>query len=162
MVTHYNLNITPGGKMIRIERASLEDADIIKDINTMAFNDEMNRVLGRDGGPPGYNTKEEHEKLIKDFIVYKVFKNEVIIGSFFLINHTSEHYSLESFCIYPEYQNKGYGYETLKVMEETHPEVKKWTLESMKGSDRIQHLYEKFGYKMIAEEEWFYSYEKLV
>lgn len=148
--------------MLRIERAQLEDADIIKDINTMAFNDEMNRVLGRDGGPPGYNTREEHVKLIKKFLVYKVVKENTVIGSLFLVDHTPEHYSLESFCIYPEYQNRGYGFGTLKLIEEKHPEVKKWTLESMKGSDRIQHLYEKFGYKKVSEEEWFYCYEKTI
>ncbi len=80
----------------------------------------------------------------------------------FLISHTLEHYSLESFCIYPEYQNRGFGYQALLEMEKMHYEVKKWTLESMKGSNRIQHLYEKSGYRKIGEEECFFRYEKLI
>lgn len=149
-------------KLLIIERAELADADVIKDINILAFNDEMNRVLGRDGGPPGYNTREEHIKLINDHIVYKVLYQKEIIGSFFLVAHNSDHYSLESFCIYPKFQNKGFGYKTLELIEKSHKDVKRWTLSSMKGSDRIQYLYEKFGYVKTSEEEWFYNYEKLI
>lgn len=148
--------------MIKLLDAKLEDSEIIMDIHTKAFNDEMNRVLGRDGGPPGYNTLEENRKIIKEFNTYKiVYKNE-IIGFFFLVPQSDYEVSLESFCIYPEFQNLGLGYKTLVEMEKQHPEIKKWKLVSMKGSDRIQHLYEKFGYKKIDEKEWFYEYEKII
>ncbi len=149
-------------KMIKLERATLNDAVIITDINTKAFNDEIQTVLGRDGGPPGYNAIEENSRVITKFIAYIILFENRTIGSFFLIPHSREHYSLESFCIYPEYQNRGFGYQTLLEMEKMNCEVKKWTLESMKGSNRIQHLYEKFGYMQIGEDECFFRYEKLV
>lgn len=146
--------------MIKLQPAKIEDSHIIMDIHTKAFNDEMNRVLGRDGGPPGYNSIEENQRIIKDFKTYKIVHNERVIGFFFIVEHSQSHASLESLCIYPEYQNKGFGYKTLEEMEKLNPEYKKWTLVSMKGSDRIQHLYEKFGYIRTSEEEWFYGYEK--
>lgn len=148
--------------MIVLQRATIEDMEVILDIHTKAFNDEMQRVLGRDGGPDGYNTVDENSRIINDFLTYKILFNSKTIGFFFLIPFSEDHVSLESFCIYPEYQNKGFGYKSLLEMERVNSHVKKWSLTSMKGSDRIQHLYEKFGYKKIAEEEWFYKYEKII
>lgn len=148
--------------MIRLHKATLKDAKTIMDIHTKAFNDEMNRVLGRDGGPPGYDTLEENEKIIKEFRTYKIVYKHETIGFFFLIPKSETEVSLESLCIYPKFQNLGLGYKTLEEMEKLHPEYIKWSLISMKGSDRIQHLYEKFGYKKTFEEEWFYGYEKII
>ena len=148
--------------MIQLKRASIEDAEIILDINIEAFNDEMQKVLGRNGGPPGYDNLEEHKRLIDRFLVYLVKIDERTIGSFFLIPHTDNHYSLESFCIYPKYQGNGYGYETLKVIEQNHSNVKKWSLGAFKKSLHIQKLYEKFGYIKIDENEWEIMYEKIL
>jgi ribosomal protein S18 acetylase RimI-like enzyme len=144
---------------MHIERARLEDVETIRNINTLAFNDEMNRVLGRDGGPPGYNEIEEHQSLIQKFLVYKIVNTDRVIGSFFLVNRGEAHYSLESFCILPECQGKGFGYKTLELMVREHPEVKKWSLGSFKKSKRIWKLYEKFGFIRIGEDEWEYNYE---
>lgn len=146
--------------MIKLQRATIKDVDTIMDIHTKAFNDEMNRVLGRDGGPPGYDTKEENEKIIKEFNTFKILYNKKTIGFFFLIEISKKHVSLESLCIYPQFQKRGFGYKTLELMEDLNSQYTKWTLISMKGSDRIQHLYEKFGYKRTFEDEWFYGYEK--
>lgn len=147
--------------MIYIERAKIEDAKAITEINTLAFNDEMNRVLGRDGGPPGYNKVETQVDLINKFLAYKVIYNDKIIGSFFLVQQVESCYRLESFCILPLFQNQGFGYKTLELMEMKHPNVKRWILGSFKGSKRIQHLYEKFGFVKIGENEWEYEYEKV-
>lgn len=144
---------------MHIERASLEDAETIRQINTLAFNDEMNRVLGRDGGPPGYNQIEEHRNLIEKFLVYKIVYDDNVVGSFFLVPKGETHYSLESFCILPEYQGRGLGYKTLELMIEQYPKVKKWSLGSFKKSERIWKLYEKFGFIRIGEDEWEYKYE---
>lgn len=148
--------------MIFIERAKIEDANAIAEINTLAFNDEMNRVLGRDGGPPGYNEVETHIDLINKFLVYKIVYDEKIIGSFFLIKQGESNFRLESFCILPSYQNRGFGYKTLELMEKKHPNIKRWSLGSFKDSKRIQYLYEKFGYNKIGENEWEYEYEKVI
>ena len=148
--------------MILIERAKIEDVEVITEINTQAFNDEMRRTLGRDGGPPGYNKISTHINLINKFLVYKIIYEGKIIGSFFLVKRGEDHLRLESFCIFPLYQNKGFGYMDLQLMEKEHQKIKKWSLSSAKDSKRIQHLYEKFGYVKTGENEWEYEYEKLI
>ena len=73
------------------------------------------------------------------------------------------HFTLNQYiCIYPDYQNRGYGYDTLKLKEREHPEVRNWSLGSMKGSRRIWHLYEEFGFVRVGENEHEYEYGKNV
>ncbi len=149
-------------KLIKLERATVQDKEVITEIHTKAFNDEMQTVLGRNGGPPGYDSIKENLRIINEYLTYIIIQETKIVGFFFLIPIDKEHFSLESLCLYPEYQNRGLGYQTLCEMEKIHPEIKRWSLVSMKGSDRIQHLYEKFGYNSIGEDEWFIKYEKLI
>ena len=47
-------------------------------------------------------------------------------------------------------------------MEREHPEVRNWSLGSMKGSRRIWHLYEEFGFVRVGENEHEYEYGKNV
>lgn len=148
--------------MLHIKRAKLEDAESITQINTQAFNDEIRSTMGRDGGPPGYNQVATHKEIINKFLAYKIIHNNEIIGSFFLIQKENTHLLLESFCILPLYQNRGFGYKTLQLMEKEYPNIKKWSLSSGKKSTRIHHLYEKFGYVKTRENEWEYEYEKKV
>ncbi|MDA3900191.1 MAG: GNAT family N-acetyltransferase [Spirochaetes bacterium] len=146
--------------MIKLKRATINDAEKLLDISTKAFNDEMNRVLGRNGGPPGYDSIDEHLRLIDEFFVYLIENDDIVIGSFFLVPHNESHYSLESFCIYPEFQKKGFGFLTLKEIEKSNPHIRKLSLGSFKKSLHIQRLYEKFGFTKVGEDEWEIKYEK--
>ncbi len=148
--------------MITIKKATLDDAGKITDINIKAFNDEMKRVQGEAGGPPGYDSVDQHKSYMNEYMVYTVLQGDEIIGSFFLVENNQEHFYFENFCIYPEFQNKGYGFDTLELVEKEFPSVKKWSLHTDKRSDRIEHLYEKFGYTKCKEGENYNEYQKLI
>ncbi|MBP3887328.1 MAG: GNAT family N-acetyltransferase [Cellulosilyticum sp.] len=134
--------------MITIRRALYEDAEHITEIKTRAYNKEINMYLGRDGGPRGYNEVASEKDIINRFIAYKIMLEEKIIGAFFLIPQGEEKMRFEDFVIEPEYQNKGYGYETLRQVEAAYPNIREWRLSTPVFSIGNQHLYEKFGYKI--------------
>ena len=71
--------------MIEIKRAVLEEAKMITEIKTRAYNKEINTYLGRDGGPKGYNEVSSQEEIITNLIAYKIELDSKIIGAFFLI-----------------------------------------------------------------------------
>lgn len=58
--------------MITIEKVVSEDATIITEIKTRAYNKEINTYLGRDGGPEGYNEISSEAYIIEHFIAYKI------------------------------------------------------------------------------------------
>ncbi|GCD12559.1 GNAT family N-acetyltransferase [Clostridium tagluense] len=103
-------------------------------------------------------------RLIKKFLFYKITLNSNIIGFFWLHSVETESYELEDLCIHPEYHNKGYGFNTMKLMEELHPQIKKWVLGTPYYSVKNQYLYEKIGYKKTGQTEdgFLFFYEKLI
>lgn len=139
--------------MIEIKRAVLEEAKMITEIKTRAYNKEINTYLGRDGGPKGYNEVSSQEEIITNLIAYKIELDSKIIGAFFLIPLGEGKMRFEDFVIEPEEQNKGYGYETLVKLEALYPNVNEWCLSTPIFSIGNRHLYEKFGYQEVSRDE---------
>lgn len=139
--------------MIYIKRAILEDAEVITDIKKASFNKEINTYLGREGGPPGYDNVDSEIDIINRFIAYKILLGSEIIGAFFLIPKEDTKMMFEDFVIHPRYQGRGYGYQTLQLVEETYSNINEWYLSTPVFSTGNQHLYEKFGYKEISRNE---------
>lgn len=146
---------------IRIERAEEKDAEEITRIKTRAFNKEINTYLGRDGGPKGYNEVESELMIIKRFIAYKIMLEEKIIGAFFLIPIDDAVMRFEDFVIDPKYQNQGLGYEALELAEKACPYIEKWQLSTPIFSVGNQHLYEKFGYTRVYQNQEEIEYIKI-
>lgn len=150
--------------MIQLRIAEADDAEVITEIKKSAYNDETRRFgPGRDGGPPGYDNVDETRHLINTYPFYKIMYAGNNIGCFWLHSHGEGHFELEDFCIHPDYQNKGFGAETMILMENLYPDNKKWTLGTPFYSIRNQHLYEKMGYMKIGQTEdgFLFLYEKL-
>ena len=148
--------------MIIIKRACKEDAEVITDIKTRAYNREINTYFGRSGGPPGYDKVESQLNIINDFIAYKIIFNDIIIGAFFLVPINDVHMRFEDFVIDPDYQNNGYGYQVMKLVEEKYCNIKKWSLSTPVFSIGNQHLYEKFGYVEESRNDNEIEYIKII
>ncbi|MDD3242148.1 MAG: hypothetical protein PHD32_00315 [Eubacteriales bacterium] len=136
--------------MLTIQRAEMADAPAITKIKTEAFHKEINTYLGRNGGPPGYDDVASEEALIRDRIAYKILLDGEIIGAFFLLAFEPGKMRFEDFVITPEKQEKGYGYQTLQLVQDSYPNVRAWYLSTPVFSLGNQHLYEKFSYREIG------------
>ncbi|MBL4934266.1 GNAT family N-acetyltransferase [Clostridium sp. YIM B02515] len=139
--------------MLAIKKAKIEDAQLITDIKTKAFNKEINTYLGRDGGPPGYDKVESEINIIKKFIAYKIELDNQIIGALFLIPLNDSKMRFEDFVIEPSFQGKGYGYIVMELVEKIYPHINEWQLSTPVFSVGNQHLYKKFGYIEVARNE---------
>lgn len=148
--------------MIKLRKAVMSDAETIRQINIKAFNDENLKVLGRIGGPPGYDDIEEQQHLIENYLVHLIMEEGVVVGSCFLDRQAEDVYRVENYAILPEYQGNGYGYRAMLELEKEYPNVKTWTLGALKVSPRSQNLYKKMGYVIISEDEYVYEFEKRI
>ncbi len=155
--------------MLKFIPATIEDADLITQIKTKAYDDEMVKFgpdhdISEYWGPQWYSDPKETEKLISQFYYYKILVDNEIIGCFWLNNRGEETVELEDLCILPEFQNKGYGYRSLIEMESLIPDKKKWILGTPYYSIRNHYLYEKVGYIKIGESKtkFAFLYEKLI
>lgn len=139
--------------MLEIKKANINDAQLITEIKTKAFNKEINTYLGRNGGPPGYDKVESEIDIIKKFIAYKIELNNKIIGALFLIPLGETKMRFEDFVIEPLLQGKGYGYRVMELVEKIYPDINEWELSTPVFSIGNQHLYEKFGYVEVSRNE---------
>ncbi|RKD33985.1 GNAT family N-acetyltransferase [Lacrimispora algidixylanolytica] len=147
--------------MVEVKRALLKYAEAITEIKIKAFNEEINTYLGRNGGPPGYDKVESEKDIITNFIAYKIVLDNNIIGGLFLIPIEGNKMRFEDFVINPVYQNNGYGYKVMQLVEMMHPDIKEWQLSTPVFSVGNQHLYTKFGYKEISRNDDEIEYVKL-
>ena len=148
--------------MLAIKKAKIEDAQLITEIKTKAFNKEINTYLGRNGGPPGYDNVESEIHIIKKFIAYKIELDNKIIGALFLISLADSKMRFEDFVIEPSFQGKGYGYRVMELVEETYPDINEWQLSTPVFSVGNQHLYEKFGYVEVSRNKEEIKYIKKI
>ena len=150
--------------MIHIERATIEDAEVIVKIKKSSYEDEDIRFGKGKGECVQYIGDVNFISwCINRYILYKIMLDDIVIGTFWLDHETddrSNHFELQDFCINPIYQNKGYGAKVIKLMEEQHKDIKIWTLSTFKFSFKNQHLYEKMGYVKIGQDERGFQYEK--
>lgn len=148
--------------MLKIIRANLADVDIITSIKTSAYNKEINTFLGRNGGPPGYDKVESEVNIIKKYIAYKITLDNQIIGAFFLVPISNRIMRFEDFVIEPFYQNKGYGYRVMDIVEKEYSDILVWKLSTPVFSIGNQHLYKKFGYIEVSRDEEEIEYIKRI
>lgn len=157
-------------KELKFCKAALKDANLISDIKTKAYRDEKERFKPDESKIPKWFYSEwyididENIRLIKEYYVYLLTVDDVIIGTFWLHDIDTYTIELEDFCILPQHQGGGYGYKALSMMEEMFPKKKKWTLSTPFYSVKNQYLYEKSGYKKVgtASDETVILYEKLI
>lgn len=82
----------------------------------------------------------------------KWYDGEWYIGIVWIHAEEENSLTIEDFCILPEYQGKGYGRKSLKLIEELYIDNKRWLLSTPVFCQRNRHLYETSGFKNIGME----------
>lgn len=152
--------------MIRFERASLEDAAALVEVQRRTFDDDSERFAGGPGGPPGYDSVDWQVWAMRKAIYYKILDDDRLIGGIILFDMHHRHFNLGRIYIDPDYQDRGIGTLALHFVEKAHPQAKRWTLDTPSWATRNHHFYEKMGYVKVGEEHledmalWLWLYEK--
>ena len=84
----------------------------------------------------------------------KVMLNDKIIGGIFgfmLEEETTWH--IAQFYIHPDFEHLGYGTTALEMFFDNHQNVSTWYADTIKQETKNVEFYQKFGFKIIDEEE---------
>lgn len=134
--------------MIKFAIALVSDAEILRDIAIRAFEEDK---IKYGSTPPGIETIEWHLSKIKDGMYYKIMEEDKIVGAINLYDLKNNHFRLGAIYIEPSYQNKGIGTKTISFIENTYPDIKKWSLDTPYKNYKNHKFYEKHGYVKIDE-----------
>jgi GNAT superfamily N-acetyltransferase len=138
---------------LRFEPATETDVMPLTVVMVRAFDDDSQRYRGTpEPHPPGYETGEWLRDWLSKGIVYKIVKDEDIIGGFIIIaNLPKENWNhLASVFVDLPYQNQAIGSRTLQFIEHTSP-ARRWQTMTQAWALRNHHFYEKNGYTKVKE-----------
>lgn len=145
---------------LKLEKVIQKDCEAIRNIMIRVYDDEMEKWFKDGGNPniPGYDSIEMQRYHTWDNKYFKIIYDNEIIGVTLLSHTRREHARIDRLFILPEHQGKGFGTKILRLIEESFPKIKIWTLETTQRSTRNHHFYEKNGYVMVDEngEEKYY------
>jgi ribosomal protein S18 acetylase RimI-like enzyme len=135
---------------VRIERATLEDAAEILELQKLAYRSEA--ALYNDFTiPPLRQTREEIEADFENQVFLKALEDGRIIGS--VRAHLDRgSCRIGRLVVHPELQNRGIGTTLMKEIERLHPEAGRFELFTGHKSKRNLHLYRKLGYRIFRRE----------
>jgi ribosomal protein S18 acetylase RimI-like enzyme len=133
---------------ITIERAKLEDALKLIDVQSLSFLEDFEKY----GECPSYQEKPaDMINMIKTAIIYKMIIDDKIIGDIIVRKRDDGSYYLRTIAVIPACQSLGIGTKAIDFIEKDNPDGKVWRLITPEGSYRNRHFYEKIGYKKMGE-----------
>lgn len=141
-------NYLVGGVMeVRLERATIEDAQVIYDSQVKAFmpllekyrdyetnpaNETIERVISRISNPNGG--------------FYKIVADNKLIGAICVVRKEDAQLWISPMFIVPSYQGKGIAQRSITLIEGMFPQAKSWELATILEEKINCYLYEKMGY----------------
>jgi ribosomal protein S18 acetylase RimI-like enzyme len=146
-----------------IERANVEDAREILDLQKLAYQSEA-AIYNDYTIPPLTQTLVEIEADFEKQLFLKVIIDERIVGSVrgYMRDETC---FIGRLIVHPDFQNRGIGTGLLDEIEQTFSQAKRFELFTGNKSERNLYLYQKQGYKrfktgMVGEEAGLVFLEK--
>ena len=134
---------------LSIERTGMEQAEELWDIQRRVFRDDLDKY--NDSGNPARESLSRLKEKIGDYLYLTIYFEDKIIGGVDIRQKADTHYRLNRIYIDPDYQNRGLGFETIKLVESKFPHASIWNLDTPHLSFGNHHLYEKLGYQKVGE-----------
>lgn len=152
---------------ITIEKARIQDAEILTEIKKKVFDAEKEKWLSYSENvvdyniqPPGYDSIEMGKYMIHELNYFKILDDEVLVGGVIVTLEGKRHGRVDRIFVDPDYQGNGIGSDAIRLIEGKFPQVKSWELETSSRQLNNHAFYEKMGYKKVFESEDEFCYEK--
>ena len=137
---------------IKIERAKIEDAAGILDLQKAAFLSEA-KLYNCLEIAPMKEPINQIQKEIQTKIVLKAVIDNKIVGAVrgFLENDICR---ISRFCVHPDWQSRGIGTSLMAEIEKAFASAKRFELWTGDKSTRNLYLYQKLGYKIFRTKKF--------
>jgi N-acetylglutamate synthase-like GNAT family acetyltransferase len=136
-------------------KAKIEDANEIHQMQLKSFKSLLEKYEDYDTNPGNENIEKTVQRLNETFTDYYIIKlNGESIGGIRIRGfEEGDLCKVGPLFILPEYQNKGIGQRTFKMIEKKYNPKDGWVLDTILQEQGNCHLYEKIGYKKTGKIE---------
>ena len=135
---------------IQLIKAAVGDAEKLLEIQKICFAPHLQRYQDYETNPAMVSIDIIRWQ-IENENFYKIFADDIWVGSINLRKIDEETYKLHIINILPEYQGKGIGQAAIFASEKLFPHVKTWHLDTLEDMPQNRHVYEKVGYAFTGE-----------
>ena len=141
-----------GMKSLLIERARVEDAATILDLQKLAYLSEV-EIYNNASIPPLTQTLDGIRAEFDNQIFLKALIDERIIGSV-RAYQTEETCHIGRLVVHPDFQNQGIGSRLMKYIEDVFENAGRFELFTGDNSERNLYLYHKLGYREFRRKKF--------
>lgn len=134
--------------MVKLDKAKVEDAEVLKSISVLAFTSDYEQYGSY---PPGIESLDWHKSAIEKGHYYKISYDGEIVGGIYVIPSVNDLIKIKYFFISDVYQNKSIGTTTMELIEQKYSKAIIWALVTPYKAYRNHHFYEKIGYSKVGE-----------
>jgi predicted GNAT family acetyltransferase len=153
---------------IKLEKAEINDADVIHRMQVISFQPLLERYKDYDTNPANEKVEKIIERFKEPFTKYYfINKKNTHIGAVRIIYwEDRKRARISPIFILPEYQGKGYAQKAISLLEKMYSRAESWELDTLLQEAKNCYLYEKIGYKrtgnlrVINDKLTVVSYEK--
>lgn len=139
--------------------AKSQDALVLTSISKRAFESDITVGSPQAGGPPGYQSREFHQKMAAQKHLYTFYQDRLIVGGAILFKDGA-HLHIGRIFIDPEHFRKGLGIQLMELIEDLFPDVTTFSLDTPLWNIRTNNFYQKLGYEMERTDQEFAYYGK--
>ncbi len=135
---------------VQITTATPDDAVIRAMISKKAFDTDINFGSPSLGGPPGYDSPDFHNHVMKVFECYNICYAGQIIGGLVVNAYGKKHCVLEAIYIDPIYHRKGVASVAMEYLFSKYKKAQVWVLGTPEWNTRTKIFYESLGFQQIG------------
>ena len=136
---------------ISLKKAVISDAELIHRMQKASFTPLLEKYQDYDYSPACETLERTIYRMslpIADHWLILLSKTPIgAIG----IGRYEEFLKLKRLFILPEYQNRGYAQQAVRLAEAEYPSDIRWELDTILQESKLCHLYEKLGYRKTGQ-----------
>lgn len=140
---------------MQIREATVSDYKAFTEVSRASFKQEADRLRlpYRDLNiePPGYDDEAMSLYLIEQLTCYVIEHEGQIVGGTVVTLTGQDYGRIDRIFVHPDRQGRGIGKRALKLIEEIHPTVRIWELETSTAQPHNVAFYRAVGYQSVFE-----------
>jgi GNAT superfamily N-acetyltransferase len=136
---------------VRLARAHPLNAEALARASERAFHTDELYGGPAKSGPPGYDSAEWQERIMRVAEYYRILVDGQTVGGMIVFRKGPRAYQLGRVFVDPDWQNQGIGTRAFELLWKEYPLAKVWTLDTPAWNVRTRHFYGKLGFVELRE-----------
>jgi GNAT superfamily N-acetyltransferase len=131
---------------VSLRRARFAEAAALAAMSTRAFDSDLAVGAPGPGGPPGYDSPAWQREAMGWGRYHAVIVDGQLAGGAIVVGKGGGHYHLGRIFLDPPWHRRGIGRRVMALLDDAHPQARRWTLDTPVWNRRTRGFYEALGF----------------